>query len=73
LFCWTWGEAEVAFSVVGEADADETAILFWAVLVIGISDAVVALEGTAGLDWVLLVATSDAEGCGAAGKGGVTV
>jgi hypothetical protein len=47
--------------------------VFWAVLVIGISDAVVALEGTAGLDWVLLVATSDAEGCGAAGNGGVTV
>ena len=34
----------------------------------GISEAVLAPDGTATPDWVLLVATSDGEGCGEAGS-----
>jgi hypothetical protein len=60
LFCSPWAEAVlVVFSVVEDADCDGVALL--AVVFIGISDAVVALEGAA---WAveLLVATSDVEG-----------
>ena len=43
------------------------ALLFGAVGVTGISEAVVAPCGTAAPDWILLVATSEGDGVGAAG------